>query len=303
MGASLSSGQLVTQPAFASQIQNLPSPVGMGNTNGALANLQRGYMIWANAQPSLYPNGGGPLGDGRDVIRFLFNPSTITTDYNIGNASLQAAMLYQVPGDNQNLLAPMLQQTVSFELYFDRTFELNYGGDATSPNDPGVIGCQADVYQFMQFTGITAQLSTSQAQAIQSTGGTAVGSASSGTAIQTTSGGIMMMMPAYVYFGNASQQFSNTGTVTANNQAIGQQMNYYGYISEWTANYTHFTVNMVPIRCVVSVTFTMLPQPDSGTASAVWQDVQQLQGSYAVTPYASGVVPPPTTSSGFPGIS
>jgi hypothetical protein len=36
---------------------------------------------------------------------------------------------------------------------------------------------------------------------------------------------------------------------------------------------------MVPIRCVISVTFTMLPDPTATTAQAVWTDVQKLQGS------------------------
>ena len=288
-----SSGTLVTQPAFAPQILNLPSPVGMANTNGANSALQRGHMVWGDPQPTLYPGGGGPLGDGRDVIYFLFNPSTISTDYNIANASQQAAMLYQVPGDAGNLLAPLLSQTVNFELYFDRTFELNYGGDPTSPNDPGVIGVQADVYQFMQFTGLLASLNRQQATAIQSSGGAAVGSASAGTAASVTTGGIMMMIPAYVYFGNASQQWSNTGSVSANNNAISQQLAFYGYISEWSVQYTHFTVNMVPIRCVVTVTFTMLPNPTSSAATATWKDVSVLNGSYAATvPYAPGVTAP-----------
>ena len=287
--AGSSTGALVTQPAFAAQILNLPSPVGMGSTNGASSALQRGHMIWENPQPSLYPGGGGQ--GGRDVINFLFNPSTISTDYNIANASQQAAMMYQVPGDSGNLLAPLLSQTVNFELYFDRTFELNYGGDATSPNDPGVIGVQADVYQFMQFTGLLASLDKQQATAIQSAGGAAVGSASSGTASAVTTGGIMMMIPSYVYFGNASQQWANNG-VSANNKAISQQLAFYGYISEWSVQYTHFTVNMVPIRCTVTVTFTMLPNPTASAATAVWNDVQKLNGSYAVVPYASGVTPP-----------
>ena len=210
--------------------------------------------------PSIY-SGGGPMGDGRDLINFLFNPSTVATDYNIGNATLQAAMMYQMPGDSGILLAPLLNQTVSWQLYFDRTFELLYGGDATSQNDPGVIGVQADIYQFMQFTGVLASLSNQQANSIQSAGGAAVGSAAIGTASAQTTGGIMMMIPAYVYFGNAAQQYANSGSTAANNNAVGQQQSYYGFISEWTAEYTHWTSNMVPIRAAVSITFTMLPNP------------------------------------------
>ena len=124
--------------------------------------LQRGYMIWA--QQNFLSYTGGPLGDGRDMINFLFNPSTVNTDYNVANASLQAAMMYTVPGDSGNLLAPLLQQTVSWQLYFDRTYELNYGGNSGQVNDPAVIGVQADIYQFMQFTGILATLNNGRAR-------------------------------------------------------------------------------------------------------------------------------------------
>lgn len=157
-----SAGKLVIQPKFAEQIQNLSAPLGV--QPGGSMGFQRGYMIWADKGGNLGYT-GGPLNDGRDMINFLFNPSTISTDYNVGNASLQAAMMYQVPGDQGNLLAPLLMQTVSWQLYFDRTYELNYGGNSSAKNDPAVIGVQADVYQFMQFTGVLAQLTAARRRA------------------------------------------------------------------------------------------------------------------------------------------
>jgi hypothetical protein len=229
-------------------------------------------MIWDAPMTSLY-SGGGPLGDGRAIVDFLFNPSTVTSDYNIANASLQAAMMYPVPGDSGNLLAAGLYQTVSWQLYID----------------PGVIGVQADVYAFLQFTGVLANLSQSQATKILG------GTGASGPGAPTTTGGIMMMTPSYVYFGNASQQYANSPGSSANNNAIAQQLAYYGYVSEWTPTYTHFTANMVPIRCSIDVTFTMLPNPPAGTGTATWNDVQRLNGSYvAAVPYAPNVTPPST---------
>lgn len=282
---------LVKQPPFAPQIQQISRAMG---TN---VNLQRGYMIWANPMTSLY-SGGGELGDGRDIIHFLFNPSTVSSDYNVGNASLQAAMMYAVPGDQGNLLAPLLQQTVSFQLYFDRTYELTYGGNfGGGPNDPTVIGVQADICQFMQFTGVLADLGTTQAQAVL---GSAGGQVNGQPAV--TTGGIMMMIPCYVFFGNALQQI-NAGAGNVNLGALGSQLSYYGFISEWSPVYTHWTSNMVPIRAVVSITFTMLPKPPSGTQTAVWKDLQQLgKAPYAVqTPIAiPGVT---ATTPIIPGVS
>lgn len=282
------SKSLVIQPKFAEQIRNLPSPLGVQLP------VQRGYMIWSASGGNLGYS-GGQLGDGRDIINFLYNPSTIGTDYNIGNASLQAAMMYTVPGDNGNLLSPLLMQTVQFQLYFDRMYELNYGGNSSAINDPAVIGVQADIYQFMQFTGVLASLDNGQATALQQAGagGVALGSALNDTASAATTGGIMMMLPSYLYFGNAFAQM-NQNASNFNFNAIQTQMAYYGFISEWTPTYTHFTVNMVPIRASVDVTFTMLPNPPAGNASAVWRDIQKLGGTYTTTPFAPGVVPPPS---------
>lgn len=277
---------LVNQPKFASQLQSQRPVLGED------ISLQRGYMLWAQPMKSIY-GGGGPLNDGRDMINFLFNPSTVSTDYNVGNTSLQAAMMYQVPGDQGNLLAPMLYQTVSWQLYFDRTFELNYGRNSSAVNDPVVIGCQADVFQFMQFTGVNAQLSKQQAQSIQGAGGSQVGSKSSGTAGAVTTGGMMMMVPCYVYFGNALQQM-NQNVNSSNFNAVGSQLAFYGFISEWSVTYTHWTSNMVPIRCSVSVSFTMLPNPPKSIQAAVWKDLQRLgkQPSTAPLPYTGGGQPP-----------
>lgn len=292
MRLAASSMQLVIQPKFADQIQNLTAPLGV--QAGGAEGFQRGYMIWADKGGNL-GYAGGPLGDGRDMIRFLFNPSTVSSDYNIGNASLQAAMMYQVPGDNGNLLSPLTMQTVSWQLYFDRMYELNYNGNSSAINDPAVIGVQADIYQFMQFTGVLAQLNRAQANSVF--GGS--GSSTSGGVQSSTTGGIMMMIPCYVYFGNALAQM-NTNVNSSNFNALASQLAYYGFISEWSVNYTHWTSSMVPIRAAVSVNFTMLPTPPTATAQAVWKDLQTLGSApYTVPiPYAPGYTPPTSGNGG-----
>jgi len=280
--------QLVIQPQFAPQIQNIAPALG---TN--MAGFTRGYMIWAQAGAGLGYT-GGELGDGRDIIHFLFNPSTVSSDYNVGNASLQAAMMYTVPGDSGNLLSPLLQQTVSWQLYFDRTFELKYGGNSSAVNDPAVIGVEADIYQFKQFTGVNAMLNKQQAN-LAATNTSVVNNLGSQIANQVTTGGIMMMIPSYVFFGNALAQMTQNAN-SSNFGAVGAQMSYYGFISEWTPNYTHFTRNMIPIRASISVSFTMLPAPPSATQQAIWRDNQKLgTAPYTVaTPYAPGYTPPPS---------
>lgn len=278
---------LMTQPPFDPRIRSLSNPLmasGAGN-GGSLKNdgmsLQRGFMVWDTKGGNLGYT-GGPFGDGRDKLNFLYNPSTVSSDYNVGNASLQAAMLYPVPGNSGTLLAP-LQQSVSWELYYDRTYELNYGtgtnGKGTGkPNDPAVIGVQADVLQVMQFTGLLANLSQSNT-ASWLTGGVAGQTSATGshiganTSFSVNNGGIMVMMPCFVYFGNAANTIDNPGNPNVNAGAINYQLSYYGYISEFSVNYTHWTSNMVPIRCTIDINFTMLPQPSQSNIQSVLGDL------------------------------
>jgi hypothetical protein len=144
---------------------------------------------------------------------------------------------------------------------YDRTYELNSGaydqnGDInpgfsastpTSTNligDPRVYGVLVDVWQLQNFTGMA--LTGKNALTANSNGGNA-GNAFTGIAnSQTTYAvdtGFMMMVPATVYFG-------------------GQNLiRYYGYISEWDVTFTHWTQWMVPMRCVIDITFNTLPPP------------------------------------------
>lgn len=241
---------------------------------GVPVSVQRGYMIW-DGTGKTYGLGytGGKFGDGRDMINFQFNPSTISSSYAVANASLQAAMLYPVPGSTSTLLAP-LQQNVSFDLYYDRMYELNFGTGANGAgtglaNDPAVIGCQADVLQFMQFTGMFANLNSTANQDVL-TG--AIGSTSPTSGTQVTSGqlsaalgsgGIEIMIPTWLFFSNLTQSPALNKAQANSVAALNSQLKYYGYIDSWSVEYTHWTQSMVPIRCVISVSFTMLPSPTS----------------------------------------
>lgn len=281
---------LLNQPAFkAAGGQNLQT---YQPALGVSVALQRGYMIWDQAGGGTSIGyTGGVFGDGRDLIRFQFNPSTTSTYYSIANSSVQSTYLYPVPGSTSYTLAP-LQQTVSFTLYYDRLMELNYGtgnGNGTGLlNDPGVIGFQADVLQFMQFTGMlynTSNLSSSAANALlQGAGSTSTLPAS---ALGT---GVMMLMPCWLYFSNLTQTPALNSTQANSVEALNAQLKYYGYISDWSVTYTHWTESMVPIRGSIDVNFTMMPMPAATAADyiAVAKDTGNtgfdLTGVYAPTP-------------------
>lgn len=247
---------------------------------GVAVDVKRGFMLWDQPGGNLGYTGGS-LGN-RDKIDFQFNPSTINSSYTVANGSMQASMLFPTPGSTSTYLAPLQGQNVSFDLYYDRTMELNYGSGQGSgkgqPNDPAVLGCQADVLQFMQFTGMLANLSTLGANGVG--GYNAILGGTTGASLPATSigsGGIMIMQPAWIYFSNSLNQAFTNGSF--NWSALNKELAYYGYIESWSVNYTHWTQAMVPIRCVISVSFTMLPDPaKSGTAQALNNSGQFVTG-------------------------
>jgi hypothetical protein len=165
---------------------------------------------------------------------------------------------------------------VEFSLLFDRTYELwgSYnsagqstgalGGESTSGNaaDPGSVGVLSDIYAMQQFTGMTVGYNE---------GGSPVKTTSSNS--QLGYSGILQFIPAYVYFGSQSN------------------LSYYGYITEWDVQITHWTQYMVPMRCVIDVSFNMLP----GKISASGTQGPSGGGGPAPTPTGSQSPAPFTT--------
>jgi hypothetical protein len=213
-------------------------------------------MIWDKPIPGY---------SGRAVVRYLYNPSTVSADYNIADASAQAALNFPNPGDSANLAIP-LSQTAQWSLMFDRTFELWQSYESTGlpigGNDSssgGTLGVQADVNAFMQFTGMLTNYS----------GGT-----QNVTGSITKDKGIMQLVPSWAFFGN-------------NNVSNG--LIFYGYINEWSVQYTHFTQYNVPMRAVISVNWTMLPNPGTNPPSV--GGLQAPGGGVLPTP--GGLAPAP----------
>ena len=259
------SQSLLIQPKFDARLFTMAFPL-TGSQSGT---IQRGYMIWDS--PGLPLQYGSALA----TVHYLYNPSTVASDFNIASASAQASLDFPNPGDAAKLAIP-LSQTVQWSLMFDRTFELwgNYGSDGTpnnifggGNNDPTSIGVQADVMQFMQFTGMLAsgQFTTN-----------GQGGLTANAAYSTTQTGIMQMIPAWAYFGASNVQ---------------NNLMYYGYINEWSVQYTHWTQYNIPMRCVISVNFTMLPwpstQPSQNASDSAWSVLPTPTGGPGITNVAN----------------
>jgi hypothetical protein len=235
----------LTQPKFDSRINALAFP--MQGPQDTPVGITRGYM--RQYQP--LPGYGA-----KSVIHYQYNPSTVSSDYNLADASAQASLNFPNSGDTAQLAIP-LSQTVSWTLMYDRTYELwgsyNTDGNTKYPNaaanDPRVIGCEADVMQFKDFTGML----TNYTYGTNGAGGT-ISAPSQAAQNYSLNQGIMQLVMCYAYFGSSGQ---------ANNTQ------YFGYINEWSVQYTHFTQYNIPMRCVIAVYFTMMPPPAITTTTAV----------------------------------
>jgi hypothetical protein len=219
----------VTQPPFSDNIAN---KLGFPLTGMQFGNLKRGKMVWDKPITGF---------SGNAEVKFLYNPSTVSATYYMATPGVGDILLYPNANDTSDLRVP-LNQSVSFSLLYDRTFELwgAYGSDGTSNNvtnpgtdtnnNPSIVGVMADIYQMQQFTGMTVSYNSS-------------GQVTTSTSPTDLAGrqGIMQLIPSYVFFGNTNV------------------LAYYGYITEWDVTVTHWTQYMVPMRCVIDVTFNMLP--------------------------------------------
>ena len=129
------SQSLLIQPKFDARLFTMAFPL-TGSQSGT---IQRGYMIWDS--PGLPLQYGSALA----TVHYLYNPSTVASDFNIASASAQASLNFPNPGDSAQLAIP-LSQTVQWSLMLNRTFELwgNYGADGT-PNNVFNGGNRPDV--------------------------------------------------------------------------------------------------------------------------------------------------------------
>ena len=263
----------IQQPAFDSRIQfSLPAPFGSGATQ-----LQRGFIMW---DPNLMAHQGGTA-----YINFLYNPSTVSASYSISNSTATAALIFPTTQGGP-AAAPVqrvpLQQQIGFTIMFDRTYEMVYG---TGGDTVQKLGCEVDVLMMKQLTGMFLQTYKGNNPYIDPTSGNTVGGIGPGATGPTAnvnafsatgvSQGVMQMTFCYVYFGDPKQG-----------------LRYYGYIDSWDVSYTHFNNHMIPVRCVVDVSFSLLPPPVNNTppAAAALTAAQQLANAIATHIHKPGPI-------------
>lgn len=175
-------------------------------------------------------------------VNFLYNPSTIqeTRSLDVNNGQLPS---YARSTDDPGTYATSLNTTINFSLLFDRTYEL--WDSKYQDSIAGVFGVRADVEAFYNLMGINYQVPQSQQAGIVAPPFAIDGVAN--TVVQ----GPMQFIPAKLIFGNNS---------------LGA-LSYLGYVSTFDVTYTHFNQQMVPSRCAINVSFTVLPFQRSDTAT------------------------------------
>lgn len=257
----------IIQPLFDKRMRSNRNPL-----NGGVAQFERGFMVWDTALCAE----AGYSATSPPAVSFLFNPSTVQASYSLSDSTAQAAMIFGTAGGGSGVPWVGLQQQMNFTIMFDRTYEVN-GSPATQEADLQAMGCEVDVRQMKQFTGMFSNANAGNGAGFYTSGANAANPTAGATQLgagQTVTQatglgvgpqqGIMLMMPSYCYFGTS---------------LFGGCSQYYGYVDSWDVQYTHYTANMVPIRCVVDVEYTLLPGGSNNLAELANGAVKSLENS------------------------
>lgn len=265
---------LYKQPLFDKRIRTLSWPMqgGVGSTAksdfGGMEIL-RGVMVWDRTFAPY---------TSKAEVNFLFNPTEITTSYDMDAEDVASTLMFRSPVDSAQAAFAM-NQSVNFSLYFDRTFELwgAYNEQTGLPNaptkatassgnttafgydvtDPTVYGVNVDILAFKQFTGQLLNQYSINGNVNTGNPNPSAGGYMPGISQQ----GVFTMIPSWVFFG------PDTGVV------------YYGYISDFTVTITHWTKYMIPMRAIIDVDFALMMPPASepdGPSFTDWMVLTEL---------------------------
>lgn len=207
---------------------------------------------------------------------FLFNPTEIDLDYSF-DSTVTGAINPAFTTAGQDTQGLMLNQTQSFTLLFDRTYEvwsgLGHPQAATVQNGgPFFFGAQWDVWAIERLVGIYGQAS---------------GLPASGPPAANI---------CQVNFGGSSVATSTTGSNETGGIGLFQDIasslarfSFQGWMTDFEVEYTRFDANMTPTRAAVSLSFMQVYSlPAVYTTTTVDPDstpgVNAQGGSSTITP-------------------
>lgn len=215
-------------PGFDPRISSLANLQATSEGTGVnTGDLQRGYMITDKGYAS---------GNIQYAARFLYNPSEIDESHSVDLQSNTVITPQQYRGADTGDYNVPVNASVSFNLYYDRTYELwdaspqapRYDMSA-NPNQRGVL---VDVEAIFRVAGIYRPVTGALPPEPKS----APPSILSNGPMQP-----MAAIPSTVYFGGSNS------------------LQFRGYIGSLSISWIRFSQLMVPMSCVVSVTYQLLP--------------------------------------------
>lgn len=197
-------------------------------------------------------------------IQFLYNPMSITATHSVDQAATNSAdQVTQIAGTTLGNLSQI--GSVGFDLLFDRTFEVWSGGGLA-----GTYGVYADVLAFYAVLGITA------------TGATVSTKPGTGIDVTVPDGGTLST--------SGWQNLYPTNGIDPGNLCflnVGNKINFYGRITDFSVTYTHWSKTLVPMRCQVSLSMAFQPNP-----TTAGKKISRGKGHIKVSPgTAPGTVP------------
>jgi len=202
-------------------------------------------------------------------LNFLYNPSAIEWSGQVETNTIGDTSVMD-PNDSSKFMMPM-QQSVSFSLLFDRTYE-TWVYDATK--ETSRLGVLTDIKYFYAMLGILAD-SSAFLPAGNTTGlamtNTAAGAAL-GEALKTSVDVTTIDDPSPTSF----MQYVPIRVIFSN-----QTLSYYGVINSATIDYTHFTQRMIPNRCSLQISMTLFPVTYAEVSST---DSVAAPGSQGMSP-------------------
>ncbi len=226
--------QVISNPPFDKRISTL---VGLQNViqGPDVSQLVRGYMI---QDPG--------LGRVQYSVQFLYNPSVVQVSHSTDPASAPTPQNYRNPLDKGSWNIP-LATSVSFNLLFDRTYELWSRSGPVDPKDftqgSGEAGVRVDIEALYRVVGIYQPVAVQPPTTSPNT--------TPSNLYSNGEPGPMPLTPVTVYFGGPNS------------------LHYRGYVNSLDIQWTHFSQLMVPMRCTVTVSMNlMVPQSSSWESSS-----------------------------------
>lgn len=219
-----SASRVIRNPEFDARITSSGAVDADGRFKAARSKLYRGRIESA-------PTPGYGIQQAIYQLQFLYNPTTVEHQSGMDPQYLGIQIANSDPNARGDASAFMqISQNISFNLLFDRTYET---WDKSKTSYLAQWGVLADIKVLYAMLGmfsttdgltITDQGKVVDPQAVQ----------------QITPGAAHQFQPVWAVF--------------------GPLLKYYGIITNFNVQYTHFTQAMVPNRCAVQIGMQLIPK-------------------------------------------